>query len=126
MGSRALRMDQDRKVPYELLIAGSADEAVERYRAIRKSNPADRAVGESALNQLGYELLRQNKLIEAIVIFRLNVELNPMSSNVYDSLGEGLAKSGETEAAIKNYRKSIELNPNNSGAAEALKKLVKK
>jgi tetratricopeptide (TPR) repeat protein len=125
-GARAFRMDPDRNVPYELLIAGSPDGAVQRYRAIRKSDPADRAVGESALNQLGYELLRQNKLKEAIVIFRLNVEFYPLSSNVYDSLGEGLAKGGETEEAIKNYRKSLELNPNNSGAAEALKKLEKK
>ena len=123
---RASRMDVNRKVPYELLIAGSPDEAVERYRAIRKSDPADLAVGESALNQLGYELLRQNKLKEAILIFRLNVEFYPMSSNVYDSLGEGLAKGGETEEAIKSYRKSLELNPNNSGAVEALKKLEKK
>jgi tetratricopeptide (TPR) repeat protein len=123
---RASRIDLDRKVPYELLIAGAPDEAVERYRAIKKSDPADRAVGESALNELGYELLRQNKLKEAIVIFRLNVEFYPISSNVYDSLGEVLAKSGETEEAIKSYRKSLELNPNNSGAVEALKKLEKK
>ena len=123
---RASRIDLDRKVPYELLIAGAPDEAVERYRAIKKSDPADRAVGESALNELGYELLRQNKLKEAIVIFRLNVEFYPVSSNVYDSLAEVLAKSGETEEAIKSYRKSLELNPNNSGAVEALKKLQKK
>ena len=123
---RASRIDLDRKVPYELLITGAPDEAVERYRAIKKSDPADRAVGESALNELGYELLRQNKLKEAIVIFRLNVEFYPISSNVYDSLGEVLAKSGETEEAIKSYRKSLELNPNNSGAVEALKKLEKK
>jgi len=123
---RASRIDLDRKVPYELLITGAPDEAVERYRAIKKSDPADRAVGESALNELGYELLRQNKLKEAIVIFRLNVEFYPISSNVYDSLGEVLAKSGETEEAIKSYRKSLELNPNNSGAVEALKKLQKK
>jgi Flp pilus assembly protein TadD len=69
--------------------------------------------------------LRQNNLKEAIVVFKLNTELYPESSNVWDSLGEAYAGAGEKDLAIKYYKKSLELNPRNSGAAEALKKLQK-
>jgi CubicO group peptidase (beta-lactamase class C family) len=120
---KAFRTDAGRKIPYDVLSSGSIGEALNMYRAIRTSDQSDRAVAENSLNQLGYEFLRQNKLKEAIAIFRLNVEFYPNSFNVYDSLGEGLAANGEKEEAIRNYNKSLELNPNNRSAVEALKKL---
>jgi Flp pilus assembly protein TadD len=122
---RAFRIGEDQKVPYELISAGALDEAADKYRAIRKSDPSDRAVRENTLNQMGYELMRQNKTKEAIAIFALNVEFYPNSWDVYDSLGEAYANAGEKELAIRNYKKSLELNPKNSGAIEALKKLEK-
>jgi tetratricopeptide (TPR) repeat protein len=119
----ASRAANDRKVPYELLCAGAFDEAADGYRAIRKSDPSDAAIEESALNQAGYRLLRENKIKEAIILFRLNVEFYPNSWNVYDSLGEAYAASGAKALAVISYKKSLELNPKNSGALEALKKL---
>jgi Flp pilus assembly protein TadD len=68
--------------------------------------------------------MRQNKLPEAIAIFKINVEFYPASWNVYDSLGEAYMNNGEKELAITNYRKSLELNPANSNGAEILKKLL--
>jgi len=117
----ASRAANDRKVPYELLCAGAFDEAADGYRAIRKSDPSDAAIEESALNQAGYRLLRENKIKEAIILFRLNVDFYPNSWNVYDSLGEAYAASGAKALAIISYKKSLELNPKNTGALEALK-----
>jgi CubicO group peptidase (beta-lactamase class C family) len=122
---KAYRVGEDQRVPYDYLLAGAFEEAVSRYKAIKKSAPSDPAVQESRLNSLGYELLRQSKPKEAIVIFTLNTELYPQSSNVWDSLGEAEAAAGEKELAVKNYKKSLELNPKNSNAVEALKKLQK-
>jgi tetratricopeptide (TPR) repeat protein len=119
----ASRAANDRKVPYELLCAGAFDEAADGYRAIRKSDPSDAAIEESALNQAGYRLLRENKIKEAIILFRLNVDFYPNSWNVYDSLGEAYAASGAKALAVISYKKSLELNPKNTGALEALKKL---
>ena len=45
--------------------------------------------------------------------FKLNIELFPKSSNVYDSYGEALLKQGDKEKTIENYSKSVELNPAN-------------
>lgn len=104
-------------------MAREVTEAVDAYRKIKLEKPANNAVQEARLNDLGYALLRENKLAESIAIFTLNVEMYPKSSNVYDSLGEAYMKSGNKELAISNYRKSLELDPGNKKAADMLEKL---
>lgn len=78
---------------------------------------------EEDINALGYYYLGAGKTAEAIILFKINVELFPESFNVYDSYAEGLTKDGQKEAAILNYKKSLELNPENANAVEMLKKL---
>jgi len=80
---------------------------------------------EGDFNRIGYGLLNANKIEEAIAVFQMNVELFPMSANVYDSLGEAYMKNNDTELAVKNYKKSLELNPENNNAEEMLKRLKK-
>jgi CubicO group peptidase (beta-lactamase class C family) len=121
--SQANRLSDDTLIPFEMLMTGRAAEAVEAYRKIRKENASAGAVSEGRLNNLGYTLMRQNKLAEAIAIFKLNVEFYPDAWNVYDSLGEAYMTSGDKELAIANYKKSLELNPKNSGGVQMLKKL---
>ena len=75
------------------------------------------------MNFLGYQLLNQGRLPEAIAIFKLNVDSYPTSWNVYDSLGEAYKNAGETRLAIRNYEKSLELNPDNSNGMQILKEL---
>jgi tetratricopeptide (TPR) repeat protein len=72
------------------------------------------------LNSLGYLLIDQNKLQEAINIFKLNVLLFPNVSNVYDSLAEAYEKSGDKDNAMKNFLKALELDPQ---AENAMKKV---
>ena len=117
------RMTDDQKIPYELLSSGDIDEAIGRYREIRKDAARHPSIDERRINGIGYELMGAGKLREAIAILALNVEFYPSSSNVYDSLGEAYLKSGERELAIESYATSLELNPANANAAEALKKL---
>lgn len=114
---------KDVLVPYELLMAGNTDAAIEAYKKIKREQPNANVVAEQRLNGLGYTLLGQQKLAEAVAIFKVNVELYPQSANVYDSLGEAYMMSGNKELAIVNYKKSLELNPNNSSAMTMLKKL---
>lgn len=82
-------------------------------------------LSEEEFNSLGYDLLKNNKLAEAIETFRINTQLFPSSWNAYDSYGEALLKNGNKQGAIKMYKKSIELNPNNEGGKKALYKLLK-
>jgi len=98
------------------------------YPKIRKlrDDGSDIYFDEASINAVGYYLMNLEKIHEAIEVFKLNVEVFPQSSNVYDSLGEAYMKSGEKQNAIINYKKSLELNPDNNNAKEMLKKLKKK
>ena len=59
-------------------------------------------------------------------VFKLNVDEQPESWNVYDSLAEGYERSGDIRNAIKYYERSLEINPANSHGKERLKNLRSK
>ena len=82
-------------------------------------------LSEDAINAFGYELLNQHKLNDALLIFKLNVELYPQSYNVFDSYGECLLELGKEQEGINAYNKSLELNPDNTNAKRVLAKLAK-
>ena len=119
------RMAEGETLAIEKLRAGRVADAAEEYRKLKAANPADPLVSESRINGLGYWLLGQQKTAEAILVFRLNVELYPQSGNVYDSLGEAYMTAGDKEQAIKNYARSLELDPKNQNAVRMLEKLKK-
>jgi tetratricopeptide (TPR) repeat protein len=81
------------------------------------------ATVEAGVNQLGYELINDGKLDQAILVLKLNVEAYPGSFNTWDSLGEAYMDRGDKELAIENYSRSLELNPKNYGARDQLAKL---
>jgi predicted alpha/beta superfamily hydrolase len=62
---------------------------------------------ESAINQLGYNLLGRKKIEDSIAAFKRNVELYPGSANVYDSLADGLEADGKLELATQNVQKAV-------------------
>lgn len=100
------------------------DAAANQYHELKSSAADAYNFEENELNNLGYQLLRGNKLKEAICVFQLNVEAYPQSSNVYDSLGEAYMNAGDKLLAIANYQKSLELNPKNRNAVKMLQKLA--
>ncbi len=122
----ARRVSADALVPYEMLMAGKTSEAIEGYRQIRKATPTNVTITEARLNNIGYTLIGQKKLPEAIAVLKLNVEFYPNAFNTYDSLAEAYMTNGDKELAVANYKKSLELNPKNSNAVETLKKLEAK
>lgn len=80
---------------------------------------------ENVLNTLGYFLMGNKRMNDAIEIFKFNVQSYPKSANVYDSLGEAYMKSGQKQLAIENYKKSLELNPDNPNAVKYIKEMEK-
>lgn len=122
----AARLSPGVLIPSELLMAGKTPDALTAYRNIKREQPGNVAVSEPRLNGLGYALLRQKRLADAIAVFKLNVEFYPQSFNVYDSLGEAYMENGDKELAVQNYRKSVELNPKNASGVQMLKKLEAK
>ena len=86
---------------------------------------------ERAINNLGYQLLADKKVAEAIVVFKRNVELYPASANVYDSLADGYEADGKLDLAAKNAQKAVEVgtkidDPRLGAYKEHLKRLIAK
>jgi len=70
----------------------------------------DRALAiatEADMNALGYRLLQQGKIDEAIAVFRQNTKDHPKSWNTWDSLGEALAAKGDVKGARASYEKAL-------------------
>ena len=102
---------------------GPIEEAIRRYREY-KADPRHAYVdAEEQLNSLGYTLLEQERVQDAIAVFRLNAAEHPLSANVYDSLGDAYVKLGSKSEAIRSYRKSLELDPSNANARNRLQEL---
>jgi predicted alpha/beta superfamily hydrolase len=62
---------------------------------------------EQTINQMGYNLLGQKKIEDALAAFKRNVELYPGSANVYDSLADGLEAEGKADLARQNQEKAV-------------------
>lgn len=81
------------------------------YNILRK-----RVQKSKELNTLGYVLLRNKRIEEALICFELNTYLFKYEPNVYDSLGEALALYGEHLKALKMYEKVLKIDPENKNA----------
>ncbi|HYJ85921.1 MAG TPA: serine hydrolase [Pyrinomonadaceae bacterium] len=116
------------KMPLAEVLLKSIEEngiegALAQYRDLKVKEAKAYDFSEPELNRLGYVLLQQKKLKEAIEIFKLNVAEYPKGFNTYDSLGEAYMVAENTELAIQNYKKSLELNPQNTSAVAMLARL---
>lgn len=108
----------------QTLNTSSLERAVQQFQTLKTDKVY--SLNEGEMNALGYEMMAEGKMKEALAVFNLNVEAFPNSFNVYDSRGEAYMKSGDKVAAIKDYKKSLELNPRNTGGIEKLKELGEK
>ena len=91
-------------------------EAVNQYRILKSTDSTSYDFRESELNDLGYQLLTEQKYTDAIEIFKLNSEFFPNNSNCWDGMGEAYMLAGQRENAIEAYQNSFRRNPWNSKA----------
>lgn len=106
----------------DLLATKTATEIYKLCKRETNKKEPEYNVSENAINTLGYELMQKNKLSDAEIIFKLNVEMYPNSYNVFDSYGECLLKLGKEKEGIVAYKKSLKLNPQNINARNVLTK----
>ncbi len=99
------------------------DGALSLYATLKAENAPGYRFGERELNTLGYILLYDNAVDEAIQVFELNTRECPASFNAFDSLAEAYVKKGDTAAAIRAYETALRLNPGYTQGVEALKAL---
>lgn len=82
-------------------------QAISEYRKLKLAQPEAYNFGEGQLNSLGYQLLAENKIVDAIKIFELNVKEFPKYANGFDSLGDAYLKVDEKQKAIEAWEKAV-------------------
>ena len=88
-------------------------------------NKAHKRLNENLLdkiNVLAYDILNGGFTEEAIKVYKLNTELFPGSSKVFDRLGRAYSGIKKRKEAVIAYKKALELDPENQNAINALKK----
>jgi hypothetical protein len=81
------------------------------------------SIEEGQLDRRGFRLIRQNRIDEAIAVFKNGVEEMPDSWQLWDSLGEAYMYSGNRDLSMQAYEKSLEINPDNRNALKKLRNL---
>ena len=101
--------------------------AVEAYKNFT-ADPVHRyfSDAENRINALGYSLIEQGRLPDAIAVFKVNTKAYPLSFNTWDSLGEAYADAAQYDEAIAAYKESLRLNPASPTGSAALAKLQKR
>jgi CubicO group peptidase (beta-lactamase class C family) len=97
--------------------------AERNYYALKRENPKWNF--ENTLNAIGYVLVGNSRLNDAVNVFELNAKENPQSGNAFDSLAEGCFSIGQLEISKQHYKKSLELNPANTNATMMIEKIDK-
>lgn len=92
------------------------DEAIIAYEAafkIHNNKPVkypfwNQILHENNLTALGYQLLQQNRIDDAIGIFKVNASHFEDSPNVYDALGDAYERAGDRENTLRYSQMALE------------------
>ncbi|WP_232731528.1 serine hydrolase domain-containing protein [Tenacibaculum sp. SZ-18] len=77
------------------------------------------------LNIIGYQLLNENRVDDAIKVFELMVSEFPENPYVYDSLGKGYFENKNYKKALVNYEKSFASDATNTNAKDYILRIRK-
>jgi hypothetical protein len=107
----------------ETLAQEDRQAAISAYRRHKAQFPDVWSDTEDDLNRLGYRLLGEGRVEDAIIVFELNAESYPDRTNTWDSLGEAHLEAGHHERARAMYEKVLELDPGNDNARRIVEEL---
>lgn len=98
---------------WEVLLAtlthSNIEEAIQQYKELKKTRYKAYNFEEEQLNILGYKLIAENKLNQAIKIFELNITTFPNYANGYDSMGDAYLMANKKDKAIEVWEKAASL-----------------
>ena len=97
------------------------------YRSSKIDSLAEKyyITNANVLNAMGYNLINQNRLEEALVVFQTNLKLYPHVANCYDSLAECFMNMGNDQKAIEYYQMAYDMIPQDTTATEEFKELLR-
>ncbi len=95
--------------------------AEQNYNKIKSKNP--KLNFENRLLTIGYDLINNQNLKDAIKVFELNAKDNPQSANAFDCLAESYFLNGQLELSKQNYQKSFDISSENINAKVMVDKI---
>lgn len=98
--------------------------AMSDYEVMRQEDPMRVLFNDKPMRELGYDLMSQGELDEALRVLALNAETYEASSGAHGALAEAYDRLGEREKAIESCRKALELNPENVHATELMARIT--
>jgi dienelactone hydrolase len=104
---------------------GGVERARQLYDAVKSRDKGVVLFPEVETNRLGYTLLQDGKVKDAVIVFQLNVEGYPRSANTYDSLSDGYLAMGNKDEALKYAQKTIEMLDKDPDATPELKQRLR-
>ena len=102
------------------------DDGLRKYDEIKNSGNSYYLFSEHMLHQLGHNLLKDNRIDEAIKVFEKNVLEYPGSFMVVDALAETYLQKGEDELAVKYFKTAVKLNPDYDYGRKMIEELNRK
>ncbi|KAF0130057.1 MAG: peptidase S41 [Bacteroidetes bacterium] len=100
------------------------EKQIDLYYNLKKDSADVYSFGnEDELTMYGYSYLWENKVLEAIEVFKLIVAEFPNSSNAYDSLAEAYLQNNDKDLSLINYEKSLALDPGNFNAEDQIDRM---
>ena len=78
------------------------------------------------LNKLGYALINNNQIDQAISVFIVNSKIFSKNPNTFDSLADAYEKAGNKTKALLNYKKALSLDSDLESAKKAILRLSQK
>jgi CubicO group peptidase (beta-lactamase class C family) len=105
------------------IVEKDIESALRLYQELKKTAAERYDFREQWLDSLGWDLVENKRLADALEIFKLAVQEFPKSPNAYDSLGEIYLIQKNYDSALANFKKFLELDAQNSHAQEMVKKV---
>ena len=87
------------------------DTGLKKYDEIKNSGNGEYLFSDNMLHQLGHNLLKENRMDDAIKVFLKNVQEYPDSFMANDAIAETYLKKGEKKLALKYFKAAVRLNP---------------
>lgn len=104
---------------------GGAARIARQLRDARKQGKPLSLPPEAALNVLGYQLMQNGRVQDAIQVLELNVQAHPDSANTYDSLADAHVAAKNPAKAREYARKALDVLARDKQSSEEQKKLIR-
>ena len=95
--------------PESLRLSGDLARLEAHYAGLSQRMGYPILLPENLLNRVGYRLMGEKRIPQALAAFERAVALYPASANAYDSLGEGLEAAGRLQEALTRYERAVAL-----------------